>query len=65
MKSVILILLGERVLCFIIGKVIIVIIILYFNLNLFYMVCIVYVYFFIFNDDNFFLIFIFGLRIYY
>lgn len=54
MKSVILILLGERVLCFIIGKVIIVIIILYFNLNLFYMVCIVYVYFFIFNDDNFF-----------
>lgn len=65
MKSVILILLGERVLCLIVGKVILVIIILYFNLNLFYIVCIVYVYFFIFNDDNFFLIFIFGLRIYY
>lgn len=65
MKSVILILLGERVLCLIVGKVILVIIILYFNLNLFDMVCIVYVYFFIFNDDNFFLIFIFGLRIYY
>lgn len=57
MKSVTLISSGERVSCFIIGKVTIVIIILYFNLNPSYMACTVYVYFSILNDDNFFFYF--------
>lgn len=65
MKSVTLISSGERVSCFIIGKVTIVIIILYFNLNPSYMACTVYVYFSILNDDNFFLISTFGPRTYY